>query len=160
VQLARPVRGERSRVLTEDGNVCSSPAAQFPVRFAGPGPEPPQQLRSVCQLSVCQAALPTDLPLFSHPSSACRHCHVGAVTFAQGQNERDDVAPVAQHIAQAVAPPVAWSEDEDAQRSALVALDAVGMARFLPRSAALCALGMQVTIEVTSGAPAVAPAAC
>ena len=64
------------------------------------------------------------------------------------------------NIAQAVAPPVAWSEDEGAQRSALVALDAVGMARFLPRSAALCALGMQVTIEVTSGAPAVAPAAC
>jgi len=64
------------------------------------------------------------------------------------------------NITQAVAPPVAWSEDEDAQRSALVALDAVGMARFLPRSAALCALGMQVTIEVTSGAPGVAPAAC
>jgi hypothetical protein len=84
---------------------------------------------------------------------------VGAALLHRGKTNAMMWLPW-RNIAQAVAPPVAWSEDEDAQRSALVALDAVGMARFLPRSAALCALGMQVTIEVTSGAPAVAPAAC
>jgi hypothetical protein len=60
---------------------------------------------------------------------------------------------------QKVARAVTWGGSAGVgSRSAIVALDAVGMAHFVPRSKALCYLGMRVTINVTGGdASATAP---
>ena len=56
--------------------------------------------------------------------------------------------------------PVIWGDDVAGPRAAVVALDAVGMARFIPQSKALCSLGISVTINVTGGDVSEVPPSC
>eukprot|EP01043_Picozoa_sp_COSAG02_P001286 COSAG02_NODE_27_length_51735_cov_86.076749_2_plen_1261_part_00 len=56
---------------------------------------------------------------------------------------------------------VAWGGSAGVgPRSAIVALDAVGMAHFVPRSKSLCYLGLRVTINVTGGDMTATPPNC